>query len=52
MSDILTERSGGILRIQLNRPQKKNAMTSIKEAMSAFLEKRAPDFSKSQRPAR
>jgi enoyl-CoA hydratase/carnithine racemase len=28
MSDILTERSGTILRIQLNRPDKKNAMTS------------------------
>src|SRR5216683_1436459 len=28
MSDIDTERSGSILRIQLNRPAKKNAMTS------------------------
>src|SRR3954471_9030796 len=28
MSDILTARSGHILRIQLNRPEKKNAMTS------------------------
>src|ERR1700676_4358949 len=28
MSDIITERSGSILRIQLNRPAKKNAMTS------------------------
>ena len=28
MSDILTERSGSILWIQLNRPGKKNAMTS------------------------
>src|SRR5437016_13504862 len=28
MSEILTERSGSILRIQLNRPEKKNAMTS------------------------
>src|SRR5216110_2436760 len=28
MSDIITERSGQILRIQLNRPEKKNAMTS------------------------
>jgi enoyl-CoA hydratase/carnithine racemase len=27
MSDIITERSGNILRIQLNRPDKKNAMT-------------------------
>src|SRR5207253_1016038 len=28
MSEILTERSGSNLRIQLNRPDKKNAMTS------------------------
>src|SRR5712672_2707511 len=28
MSDILTERSGNILRIQLNRPERRNAMTS------------------------
>jgi enoyl-CoA hydratase/carnithine racemase len=28
MSEILTERSGSIFRIQLNRPEKKNAMTS------------------------
>jgi len=28
MSDIITERSAGILRIQLNRPAKKNALTS------------------------
>jgi len=28
MSDILTERSEHILRIQLNRPSRKNAMTS------------------------
>jgi enoyl-CoA hydratase/carnithine racemase len=28
MSEIITERSGNILRIQLNRPGKKNAMTS------------------------
>jgi enoyl-CoA hydratase/carnithine racemase len=27
MSDIITERSGNVLRIQLNRPEKKNAMT-------------------------
>jgi enoyl-CoA hydratase/carnithine racemase len=27
MSDIVTERSGSILRVQLNRPTKKNAMT-------------------------
>jgi enoyl-CoA hydratase/carnithine racemase len=28
MSDIVTEHSGSILTIQLNRPAKKNAMTS------------------------
>jgi enoyl-CoA hydratase/carnithine racemase len=28
MSDILTERTGSILRIELNRPKKRNAMTS------------------------
>ncbi len=28
MSDIITEKSGSILRVQLNRPAKKNAMTS------------------------
>jgi enoyl-CoA hydratase/carnithine racemase len=28
MSDIISERSGSILRVQLNRPAKKNAMTS------------------------
>src|SRR5947207_463408 len=28
MRDILTERSGSVLRIQLNRPEKRNAMTS------------------------
>lgn len=27
MSDIITERSGGVLRVQFNRPEKKNAMT-------------------------
>src|SRR5260370_1634931 len=28
MTDIVTERSGAILRVQFNRPSKKNAMTS------------------------
>jgi enoyl-CoA hydratase/carnithine racemase len=28
MSDIVTEQSDGILRVQLNRPDHKNAMTS------------------------
>ena len=28
MDEIVTERSGSILRVQLNRPAKRNAMTS------------------------
>ena len=28
MDDIVTERSEGILRVKLNRPEKRNAMTS------------------------
>ena len=28
MDEIVTERSGGVLRVQLNRPAKKNALTS------------------------
>src|SRR5262245_54931074 len=28
MTDIVTERSNGILRVQFNRPEKKNAMTN------------------------
>ena len=39
MSDIISERSGSILRIQLNRPAKKNAMTSsMYISMAEFLE--------------
>src|SRR5450755_2794847 len=34
MEEILTEQSGSILRVQLNRPAKRNAMTS---SMYAFL---------------
>jgi enoyl-CoA hydratase/carnithine racemase len=37
MSDIVTERSGSILRVQLNRPAKKNAMTSSMYATLADL---------------
>src|SRR5437868_9793559 len=37
MSDIITERSGNILRIQLNRPPRKNAMTSAMYIMLADL---------------
>ena len=28
MNEIITERSGSILRVELNRPSKRNAMTS------------------------
>src|SRR6266404_767797 len=37
MSDIITQRSGNILRIQLNRPERKNAMTSAMYIMLADL---------------
>jgi enoyl-CoA hydratase/carnithine racemase len=70
---IITERSESMLRAELNRPTKKNAMTSsmyvthadvfneaakneqirvaeAKEAFSAFLEKRPPNFTKTATP--
>src|SRR6516164_8930280 len=37
MSDIVTERSGSILRVELNRPAKKNAMTASMYATLADL---------------
>ena len=44
MSDILTERSGSILRIQLNRPEKKNAMTSdMYDTLAGLLNAAAKD---------
>ena len=44
MTDIIAERSGNILRIQLNRAAKKNAMTSsMYIAMADFLEDAARD---------
>jgi enoyl-CoA hydratase/carnithine racemase len=44
MSDILTERSGNILSIQLNRPTKKNAMTlSMYVTMAELLNGAAKD---------
>ena len=44
MSDIVTERSGNILRIQLNRPEKKNAMTgSMYIALADLLNEAAKD---------
>ena len=45
-SDILTERSGAVLTIQLNRPAKKNAMTSnMYIAMADLLDSAARDES-------
>jgi enoyl-CoA hydratase/carnithine racemase len=44
MSDIITERSGNILRIQLNRPEKKNAMTlAMYNTMADLLNAAAKD---------
>ncbi len=44
MTDIISERSGTILNIQLNRPAKKNAMTSsMYITMAEFLEDAAKD---------
>src|ERR1700684_3873387 len=44
MNDIVAERSGHILSIQLNRPAKKNAMTSTMYiTMAEFLEDAAKD---------
>jgi enoyl-CoA hydratase/carnithine racemase len=38
MSEVLTERSGAVLRIQINRPEKKNALTAaMYEAMAGAL---------------
>jgi enoyl-CoA hydratase/carnithine racemase len=41
MSDIVTERSGSILRVMFNRPAKKNAMTSVMYLALAELLNRA-----------
>jgi enoyl-CoA hydratase/carnithine racemase len=44
MTDVVSERSGNILRIQLNRPSKKNAMTSAMYiTMADLLETAAKD---------
>src|SRR5258707_3936177 len=44
MSDIITKRSGNILRIQLNRPEKKNAMTlAMYNTMADLLNDAAKD---------
>jgi enoyl-CoA hydratase/carnithine racemase len=44
MNDIITERSGHILRIQLNRPEKKNAMTlAMYNTMADLLNDAAKD---------
>ena len=46
MDEIVAERSGSILRVELNRPAKKNAMTS---AMYASLAKVFEDAGKDER---
>jgi enoyl-CoA hydratase/carnithine racemase len=44
MDDIVTERAGSILRIQLNRPKRRNAMTSaMYVALAGILNKAAND---------
>ena len=44
MSDIVTERSNGILRVQFNRPEKKNAMTgAMYTSMADILNRAAED---------
>jgi enoyl-CoA hydratase/carnithine racemase len=43
MSDIITEQSGSILRVELNRPAKKNAMTSAMYITLAELLNRAAE---------
>jgi len=44
MDDILTERAGSILRVQLNRPTKRNAMTSAMYlSLAAIVDRAAKD---------
>jgi 1,4-dihydroxy-2-naphthoyl-CoA synthase len=44
MNEVLTENSGSILRVTLNRPAKKNAMTSsMYTAMAKIFENAAKD---------
>ena len=44
MSDIITERSQGILRVEFNRPEKKNAMTgAMYTSMADILNRAAED---------
>ena len=39
MSDVITERSNGILRVELNRPERKNALTaSMYTSLAEYLE--------------
>jgi enoyl-CoA hydratase/carnithine racemase len=46
MNEILTEQSGGVLEVELNRPGKKNAMTTaMYAALAAILENAAKDDS-------
>jgi 1,4-dihydroxy-2-naphthoyl-CoA synthase len=42
MNEILTERSEGILRVELNRPKKRNAMTSSMYGRSRMSSTRRP----------
>ena len=44
MDEIITERSGNILRVELNRPTKRNAMTSrMYEALAGIFNEAAKD---------
>ena len=44
MDEIITERSGNILRVELNRPAKRNAMTSrMYEALADIFNAAAKD---------
>jgi enoyl-CoA hydratase/carnithine racemase len=50
MSDIITERSAGILRLELNHPARKNAMTAGMYTSLAGTEKRPPNFTNAATP--